>query len=396
MTLDLGRLSAEIRAMGDHLAATHAATHQRVAHARSLLRTADRDALAAAAEARRAAIRPIEPPADRYALQPLDGGYQVLATDGSDIEPDRHGPALCYVLNLGWAVIEYGANPRAELGNLPLLGFRPEDLYVRDGQRQAAIEGSRLGAKRSVAEMQRLATLVEESRAAADDGSLPSRPQRVALSDGLLLFGAYWEGPERFVREHFVREFQAALGRLREQDVPVAGYVSRPRSPDVVGLLRLDPRHEGECARCGDAPDQTATPPADCLLEGLSDRLLFEDLGDGERSALFESRTLADHYPAEMLPRFFYVNVGREVARIELSSWAAERAELVSRVQAVVVDQCRRGHGYPVALARAHEQAVVGGAERQRFKELVARALVAQGLRDRPSEKQASKLSRAV
>jgi hypothetical protein len=65
-------------------------------------------------------------------------------------------------------------------------------------------------------------------------------------------------------------------------------------------------------------------------------------------------------------------------------------------VQAVVVDQCRRGHGYPVALARAHEQAVVGGAERQRFKELVARALVAQGLRDRPSEKQASKLSRAV
>jgi hypothetical protein len=62
----------------------------------------------------------------------------------------------------------------------------------------------------------------------------------------------------------------------------------------------------------------------------------------------------------------------------------------------VVVDQCRRGQGYPVALARAHEQAVVSGADRLRFNELVARALVSHGLPDQPSEKQASKLARAV
>ena len=382
MTLDLGRLSGEIRAMSDHLAANRAANQDRTAKARALLATADGDALTAAAEAHRGTTRPVEPPASRHPLPPLPAGYQVLATDGSDIEPDRHGPALCYVLNLGWAVIEYGANPQAELANTPLLYYRPEDLYVRDGARQAPIQGSRLDARRSVAEMQRLAELA----------AVPAAVPRAGLSDGLLLFGAYWEGPEGFVRDYFVGQFKGALDALKTLDVPVAGYISRPRGADVIALLRLYPRHQRECARCGGGdPDD-----AGCALEGLADRLLFEDLAPGERSALFESRTLAQHYPPDLLPRFFYLNVGREVARVELPTWAAERPELVARVQAVVVDQCHRGLGYPVALARAHEQAVIGGAERQRFQELVARALVARGLPDHPSEKQASKLARAV
>jgi hypothetical protein len=381
MTLDLSLLSGEIRAMGDHLAATRAATQDRTARARALLATADAATLAAAAEARRAATRPVEPPAERYQPAALPEGYRVLATDGSDIEPDRHGPALCYVLNLGWAVIEYGAAPHAELGNAPRLYYRPEDLYVRDGGRQAPIQGSRLGAKRSVGEMQRLAELAD----------VPATVPCVALSDGLLLFGAYWEGPEGFVRDYFIAQFKTALAQLQARDVPVAGYVSRPRGADVVGLLRLDPRHQAECTRC-----TGQSPTGECGLEGLADRLLFDDLAAGERSALFESRTLAQHYPPELLPRFFYLNVGREIARVELPAWAAERPELVARVQAVLVDQCQRGQGYPVALARAHEQAVVGTADRQRFQELVARALVARGLPDRPSEKQAAKLARAV
>jgi hypothetical protein len=406
MTLDLGRLSAEIRAMGDHLVASRGLLDARIRSARDLLATADRDALVAATEAKRGAVVPVEPLTTRVAAMPLPDGYQVLATDGSDIEPDRHGPALCYVLNLGWAIIEYGAHPHAELGSAPELYYRPEDLYVRDGNRQAPIQGSRLGAKRAVAEMQRLAALcaaADKGWRSEDNASTPAAvsptpqplslvPERVALSDGLLLLGNYWEGPEGFVRDYFVGQFKAALESLRALDVPVAAYVSRPRGADVIGLLRLDPRHQQACNWCAGK----GTNRADCALEGLADRLLFPYLALGERSPLFESRALAQHYPPELLPRFFYLNVGREIARVELPVWAAERPELVARVQAVVVDQCRRGQGYPVALARAHEQAVIGGAERQRFDELVARALVARGLPDHPSEKQASKLARAV
>ena len=407
MTLDLGRLSAEIRAMGDHLVASRGLLDARIAAARDLLATADRARLAEAAAAKRGAAVPVEELTTRVGAADLPDGYQVLATDGSDIEPDRHGPALCYVLNLGWAVIEYGATPHAALGSAPELYYRPEDLYVRHGDQQAPIQGSRLGAKRAVAEMQRLAALCaagDRDWGIGDRGNIGDEngfstphplapiPERVALSDGLLLLGNYWEGPEGFVRDYFVGQFKAALEELRALDVPVAAYISRPRGADVVGLLRLDPRHQQACAWCAGR----GTNRADCALEGLADRLLFPDLAPGERSPLFESRTLAQHYPPELLPRFFYVNVGREIARVELPVWAAERPELVARVQAVVVDQCRRGQGYPVALARAHEQAVIGGVERQRFEELVARALVARGLPDHPSEKQASKLARAV
>ncbi len=437
MTLDLARLSAAIGAMGDDLAANHAALAERSARARELLATADGAALAEAAEAQRAAIRPVEPPAARYLAPASLVGYQVLAADGSDIEPDRHGAALCYVVNVGWTVIQYGAEPWANLGSNPTLYYRPDDLYVREGNRQAPIQGSRLGAKRAVAEIQRLAVLVAEASPASREPSLelgetcgaeaspesrgPSAefggargaeaspeswvprpelgetraavaPPRVALSDGLLLLGNYWEGPEAFVRDYFVGQFKAALERLRALDVPVGAYVSRPRGADVVALLRLDPRHQAECAWCR----RQGTDRETCALEGLVDRRLFEELPAGARSALFESRALAQHYPAELLPRFFYLNVGREIARIELPTWAAARPELVDRVHAVLVDQCRRGQGYPVALARAHEQAVIGGVERQRFDELVARALVVRGLPDHPSEKQASKLARAV
>jgi hypothetical protein len=433
VTLDLGRLSAAIGAMGNHLAANHAVGEERAAQARELLATADQGALAAAAEAQGGSVRPVEPPSARYAEPPRLTDYQVLGTDGSDIEPDRHGPALCYVINLGWAVIQYGANPRATLASQPELYFRPEDLYVRDThepRRQAPIQGTRLGAKRAVAEMERLADLAASPPTPPNAGgsrdvgvslrapdhtadarrnylSFSSPPAlersggatgpeetipRVALSDGLLLLGNYWEGPEGFVRDYFVGLFRAALERLQALDVPVAAYISRPRGADVIGLLRLDPRHQAGCAWCR----KEGRDRAECTLEGLADRTLFVNLAPGERSALFESRALAQHYPADLLPRFFYLNVGREVARVELPAWAAARPALVDRVQAVLLDQCRRGQGYPVALARAHEQAVIGGAERQRFNELVARALVARGLRDHPSEKQASKLARAV
>jgi hypothetical protein len=256
MTLDLSRLSGEIQAMSQHLAANQRAVIDRTARARELLLSADREALAGAAESRRGSASPVEPPAARHPLAPLATGYQVLATDGSQIEPDRHGPALCFLVNVGWAVIEYGAQPRAELASVPELCYRQEDLYVRVGNRQAPIQGSRLEARRTVGEIQRLARLA----------AMPTALPRVALSDGLLLFGSYWEGPESFVRDYFLDLFKQALAGLQALDVPVAGYVSRPRAAEVVALLRLDPRHQQVCPRCGQQAGDT-----DCVLEGLAD-----------------------------------------------------------------------------------------------------------------------------
>ena len=79
---------------------------------------------------------------------------------------------------------------------------------------------------------------------------------------------------------------------------------------------------------------------------------------------------------------FFYLNAGEEIARVEVPSWVAEREEAVNLTHSLLVDQCGRGHGYPVALMEAHEQAVVTGVDRRYFVELVEQALFDQRLAD--------------
>ena len=88
---------------------------------------------------------------------------------------------------------------------------------------------------------------------------------------------------------------------------------------------------------------------------------------------------------------FFYVHAGEEVGRVETPSWVADNPDLLGLAHALVIDQCARGRGYPVALMEAHEQAVVTGADRRYFGEMVNGALQRGGLPVFTSEKALSK-----
>ena len=76
---------------------------------------------------------------------------------------------------------------------------------------------------------------------------------------------------------------------------------------------------------------------------------------------------------------------------MEIPSWVAEDEKLVELVHSLVVEQCRRGHGYPVALMEAHELAVVRGADRRFFVQQVERTLQTEMLPVYSSEKDRSK-----
>jgi NurA-like 5'-3' nuclease len=93
---------------------------------------------------------------------------------------------------------------------------------------------------------------------------------------------------------------------------------------------------------------------------------------------------------------FFYLRVGDEIARIEIPQWVAENEALLNLTHSLVFDQCRRGHGYPVALSEAHEQAVVTGADRDNFRELVESTLTEGHLPVASSGKSLSKRTRWV
>jgi hypothetical protein len=151
--------------------------------------------------------RPVEPFDTCRALPERPAEYALIASDGSQIDLDRHGNAACYLINIGRVFLRYGQRPAARLNSHPVLAFREEDLYLSDGARRVAIEGNYLSARRDVEEGAILPELADEFL----DGSIPA----IALQDGTLI---RWTlaGAERFVQEHF----PATLYRLPRCDAP--------------------------------------------------------------------------------------------------------------------------------------------------------------------------------
>ena len=74
----------------------------------------------------------------------------------------------------------------------------------------------------------------------------------------------------------------------------------------------------------------------------------------------------------------------------------AQDENLLNVTHSLVLDQCRRGQGYPVALSEAHEKAVVTGADREQFWQLVESSLVEEHLPTLTSAKSLSKRTRWV
>ncbi len=197
---------------------------------------------------------------------------------------------------------------------------------------------------------------------------------------------------EHLLEQGFLKQLDRFHDLSQKKKAAVASYISFPRSTDVVNVLRLqvcpyDPvdcdkyckgKYEGRDMRPGRRP---AGP------RSISTKLL----SNGERSALFTSRSsIIDRYGIHKVC-FFYIKLDDEVARVEVPLWAADNPGLLDFVHSSVVDQCSKGFGYPVSLSEAHEQAVVTGADREAFWDLVDRVMTEEGMEIKGSLKQRSK-----
>ncbi|MFC1918198.1 DNA double-strand break repair nuclease NurA [Chloroflexota bacterium] len=325
-----------------------------------------------------------------YPTPPLPPDFSVIATDGSHIDVDRHRAARYYLINTGSAVLHYGSAPFAELISEPHLYASDEELVITppgSRGRELPIEGNLLGAKRSIEECRQLVKLAME---------VPPDFPTLALQDGTLILWGLEAYPD-FVTDVLLHKgFLPCLDDMHKlnetRPFAPASYISFPRSTDVVNVLRLVicPQQPVDCDRC---------ETRDCeVVAGVRDRDLFADLlAEGERSALFisPSKVSRDHYGMNRI-YFYYLNVGEEIARIEIPQWAAENESLFNMSHSLVLDQCRRGQGYPVALSEAHEQAVVTGADREYFWQLLDETLVAEKILTHTSAKSFSKKTRWV
>lgn len=347
--------------------------------------------------------RPLEGPDSRVPAWSTVGEFIVVATDGSQIEADRHLGLECHLLNTGQVVLRYGAYAAGRLDVTSKILF-DDDLYLTNPNRQGdqqKLEGQLLAAKRSILEMAEVYKLAE-----AEAGGIPV----LALQDGTLtLWNLLGSQHRDFVSEILLRDpdegFLTILDRFRElsarRRVAIATYVSQSTSAEVVNLLRLL-ICDKPAIQCGTYCGQVRPPDPEqrtCdAVHGVLDRDLFAELLDyGERSAIFEidvprlQQEYGDHTTC-----FFYLNVGSEIARVELPKWLAVRTDDVTLVQQLVLDQVERGLGYPAALIEAHERAVVRAADRDEFTYLIERELQEARLRLPSSEKYVSKRLRAL
>lgn len=401
MSLDLTKVAAQVGSMVARLKASGEDREKRLQNALNILqdKSLDLERLSKKIEASQTTwlvAGLVDGLAPHYPAPPLPPEFSVLATDGSNIDVDRHKSTRCYLINIGSVILRYGAQPEALLDSFPSLYFGDEDLVIApDGAkgREQPVEGALLGIKRGVDECRELAKLAAE---------LPKDSPALALLDGsLILWGLAGKVYPDFVTEAllnkgFLRHLEEMRKLNAERHLALASYISFPRSTDVVNALRvaLCPHEIIDTDRlCKECQSR------DCdTVAGVQDRELFASvLAPGERSALFTSQSsiVKKNYGGHWV-YFFYLRVDDEIARVEIPQWVARDENLLNLTHALVLDQCRRGQGYPVALSEAHEQAVVTTADKESFWQLVESLMVDEHLPSPTSAKSFSKRTRWV
>jgi hypothetical protein len=384
MSLDLPSVLPQVDQMGAALAkqaAQAAKAMQAAQHAFGDAAQMDRSELASrlalAGDSWIGACPAGEPIASAIPPPALPSRLHVVGADGSQIYPDRHAAALYYLLNIGSIHITLGSSAPPEVCSQPQLFFEESALY---GSSEGLLTPAIINAQRDVAEMAELARLAE---ACAGEETL------ALLDNGLLLaIASQARDTERREAERLLQSYFEQLHRLRQcPGLAVAGFIDRPRHADVLALLHL-----------AALPPQRITEASlrDNPFRGLSDAaLMAARLAPGQRSARFTQMSPLNrrfHGEGHEM-QFFYLNCHTDgpIARVEIPSWVGKDASLLNCVHAGVLDQCRSTQGFPYALIRAHELAVVTHPERQTLEEMLASAMLRHGMQPRRSQKAISK-----
>ena len=373
MALELNKLTEQVAGIGATLAARSTELAARLPQARAALQALVGDDAALQRKIERAlslrwagAIPSEEPPHAVFPCPPHPPRANVIAADGSQLYPDRHGIALYYLINTGSIIFRHGLEDAPTCASQPRLFYENEDLYLGEHLIPAALVDSR----RDLAELHELARL-----AAAESDAAPTL---ALLDNGLLLYLGLHSSEQRRSDE-ILRDYLRVLGEIEATGAAIAGVIDRPRAANVLRLLRLaelesDDFESEELRQLGDYMQ-------------LTDRMLFGALKPGERSALFVNASpenMEKYMPRGHKIMFFYVNTGSAeepgILRMEVPEWVAAKPEQLALVHAGVVEQARFGGGYPYVLVRAHELAVVTWAQRGQLQQMVAGSMLRSGL----------------
>lgn len=315
-----------------------------------------------------------ENPSARYPAPADPGNLHILASDGSQIHPDRHSGLNYFLINIGTIHIKHGTGLSPEIGSSPHLYYQPKDLHDSQG---SPITSALINGRRDVAELSALADLAE---------SCQGQPALALMDNGLILWLVLQDQDRRTADvDRLLQGYMNQLDRLRASETSVAGVVDQPRHASILRLLHLA-RLPLDHIR----PENVKT----FEFQGLTDRHVFAALLEpGQRSARFTYKTPVNRNFSvrghEI--QFFYLRSGSRILRVEIPAWVGESDELADRVHAGILAECRSTGGFPYALARAHELAVVSFQDRTALENLLRGELAGRGFQPQPSTKSMTK-----
>jgi len=284
----------------------------------------------------------------------------LIAADGSQINPDRHGAVQFGLINVGAIIMKLKSGEAPEISTDSELLFGddllPNGIPMSDGM---------VALKRDLAERMKL-----------DDLSKRIKGGIVTFTDGPIeLWGAKGEDAQSYAE--FIEKYKTILSRLQSRGVITAGYVDKPSADLVVRLLEIAMADNEQIQKLREFHP----------LRGVSDRWLFGEkekplLPSGHRSAVFRIQSSSEkNYKGVLELHFFYLNVGTEghpwPVRVEIPRWVVDDREKLDLLHGVLVEQCRMmgSRPYPYLLHRAHETAVVKNEEKQQIEQLLTMEL---------------------
>lgn len=375
--LDLTKLTQQMQGFSEHLTLEFAANRERLELAQEYLKIANESQKELVEKQERwsnnilfANATPLEPLATCIDIPTPPKVHTVVATDGSQIAPNHHEIAYCYLLNIGRVVLHYGQNLHPILDSLPEVFYRPEDLYI---SRQWGIRTEEwMGYRRTASENSVLAELAISAKTSAPI---------LAMVDGSLI---HWilDTLPMDARDCILPPILEAWQQLYKAKIPLMGYLSASRNVEAMNFLRLlaCPYSAPDCIN--HCPNQLGHLPCK-KFDSLRDTTLWAtQLKPGQRGPIWRSNARILELYEDQPVYFCYVNVGTEIARIEFPAWVAENSVMFDEALGLMLAQVQKGYGYPVAIAEAHNQAVVRGGDKTRFFAMLERQMIKAGIKN--------------
>ena len=278
-------------------------------------------------------------------IDSITNPHVVLSVDGSQIYPDRHNVLSCCLINTGCVVLPYYCpDKRVQLFSDPVVLAGLDDMHQ-------PFTTDSVNGKRQELELR--AGLNIHKTIQREYGDTP----KILLFDGSLIFW-HLSSKEIELRDYFLHAYLALLDELYGEKAIVCWYISMPKSKELMSLVRL--------YLCNfDVDKKELYEVVDNVIDS---GIMHAVLQPHTRSIVFSNHSsISAYYPSHLRPFFFYLHTGNEIGRVEIPAWIAQDEKLVDMIAQIVIDQCNKGGGYPVALAEAHEQAVVKGPDREFF-----------------------------